>query len=157
MGREAETANPHFETVESFEAAKARLTFTPCRPRFTAGLALQSLRIHVRDHKMREVPVDDRSLEAFYGRFSFAQARKGAAEARRWALDVSYGRDVRTGNVAGHEARLYELGPEPPPDDVDGRAPALVTWHDGEMHFLVASHEMTVAELVPIAASVYSS
>jgi hypothetical protein len=58
---------------------------------------------------------------------------------------------VQIGKCAG---RKYELGPEPgpEPDDIDGRSPAVV-WHEGEMHYLVASHEVLVVELVRIARS----
>jgi hypothetical protein len=34
--------------------------------------------------------------------------------------------------------------------------PSVVAWHDGEMFFLIASGEMRVEELIPIAASMYS-
>ena len=37
---------------------------------------------------MRELRIEDRTLEAYYGAFSFSQARRGAAEAKRLALDV---------------------------------------------------------------------
>lgn len=46
------------------------LKFRPLEPRHTAGLRLQSIRIHVRDHKLRELSVDDRTLEAHYGSFN---------------------------------------------------------------------------------------
>ena len=149
------TENPHFQSARSFKAARAMLTFTPVEPKYTAKRKLQSIRIYVRDHKMRELAVGDRTLEAYYGSFSVSQARRGAAEARRLALEVPYGRspkDVRIGKCAG---RMYELGPEPEPDDIDGRMPAVVVWHDGEMHFLIASHEMAAGELAKIALSFY--
>jgi hypothetical protein len=125
--------NPHFASAPSWNAAGEMLTFQPRQPAFTAGRELQSLRIYVRDHKMRDLRIGERSLE------------------------VSYGRNLREGAIAGHPARIYELGPEPEPDDLDGRPPAVVTWHDGEMFFLIASGEMPVDELIPIAASMYSS
>jgi hypothetical protein len=34
--------------------------------------------------------------------------------------------------------------------------PSVVTWHDGEMFFLIASGEMKVEELIPIAVSIYA-
>ena len=104
------------------------LTFQPREPRYTAGLRLRSVRIHVRDHKLRELSINDRTLEAHYGGFVLSQARKGADEARRLALDVWYGNAGEWGRIAGHVARIYELGPEPAPDDIDGRSPAVVTW-----------------------------
>jgi len=50
---------------------------------------------------------------------------------------------------------VYELGPEPPPDDIDGRNPSIVTWHNGEMFYLIASDKMSSGELVRIASSLY--
>ena len=133
------------------------LTFKPLEPKFTAGLKCEGLRIFIRDHKMRDVAVGDRSLEAHYGRFVFSQSRKGVNEARRLALEVSYGRGPQEALIAGHPGRAYERGPEPEPDDPDGRMPSVVTWHDSEMFFLIASEEMSVEELIPIAVSVYAT
>ena len=84
-----------------------------------------------------------------------SQARRGEEEAPRLALAVSYGRAGRDGEIAGRAARFYELGPEPPPDDIDGRSPAVVVWHDGELFYLVASGSMPSDELVRIANSIY--
>jgi hypothetical protein len=148
-------SNPHFETVPSWKAARAMLTFQPVEPEYTAGLRLQSIRIHVRDHKLRELTVEDRTLEAQYGRFVLSQARKGANEARRLALDVSYGLAPRQARIGGCHARVYERGPEPPPGDIDGRSPAVVTWHDADMFYLIASGDMSTDDLVRIATSVY--
>lgn len=131
------------------------LTFRPLVPKHTAGLRLQSIRIHVRDRKLRELSVGDRTLEAYYGGFSVSQVRKGAAEARRLALDVPYGSSGRDAQIAGCAARVYELGPEPAPDDIDGRSPSVVTWHEAEMFYLIASDEMASDALVRIAASLY--
>ena len=75
----------------------------------------------------------DRTLEAQYGAFVLSQTHRGAVEAKRLALKVSYGADPRAALIAGHEARVYELGPEPPPDDVEGRSPAVVAWSDGHL------------------------
>jgi hypothetical protein len=149
------TGNPHFETAASWKAARQMLVFDPLTPGYTAGLKLQSIRIHVRDHKLRELPVSDRTLEAHYGGFVLSEAWKGAAEARRLALDVRYGPNARSMQVAGHAARVYELGPEPPPDDIDGRSPSVVAWHDAEMFYLVASDAMPSDELLRVAASLY--
>ena len=113
------------------------------------------IRIHVRDHKLRELSINDRTLEAHYGGFVLSQARKGTDEARRLALDVRYGSAGQGGQIAGHAARIYELGPEPVPDDIDGRSPAVVTWHDADLFFLVASDTMASRELVRIAISLY--
>jgi len=84
-----------------------------------------------------------------------------AAERRiRRQLDLdargNVARDPQEGAIAGHAARIYELAPEPEPDDIDGRMPSVVTWHDGEMVFLIASGELPVADLIPIAASMYA-
>jgi hypothetical protein len=151
------TGSPYFESPRNWKAARALLTFRPVEPKHTAGFRLQSIRIFVRDHKLRELPVEDRTLEAHYGGFSLCQSRRGAAEARRLALDVSYGRVVRDSQIAGHPARIYELGPEPEPEDIDGRSPSVVVWHDAEMFYLVASHEMSSDKLVKIAQSLYPS
>jgi hypothetical protein len=150
------TINPHFETALSWKAARAMLTFQPIEPGYTAGFRLQSIRIHVRDHKRRTVPRVDRTLEAHYGGFVLSEARKGGiAEARRLALVVRYGSAGQDALIAGRAARVYELGPEPPADDIDGRAPAVVVWHDGELLCLVASDTMRSDRLVRIAASLY--
>ncbi len=149
------TGNPHFETAATWKAARAMLAFQPLVPKHTAGFPLQSIRIHVRDHKLRELSVGDRTLEAHYGGFSLSQARRGENEARRLALDVSYGRTGRDAQIAGCAGRVYELGPEPEPDDIDGRSPAVVVWHDAAMFYLVASGEMSSDALVRIAVSLY--
>lgn len=148
-------SNPRFLTVGSLKEAEAELTFQPLEPGDSAGRSRQSLRIHVRDHKLRDLPISDRTLEAHYGAFVISQARKGVAEAQRLAVSVSYGRAPRDAEVSGHPARVYELGPVPDPDDIDGREPAVVTWHDAGMHCLVASAEMSADELIRIAESLY--
>ncbi len=148
-------AEAHFQTVESLVAARSWLTFVPLEPKDTAGLRRRSIRIHVRDHKRRELPPARRTLEMHYGRFVVSQSRPGAEEARRLALDVSYGRAPGEVRIAGHAGRVYQLGPEPPTDDIDGRSPAVVTWHDAGMLHLVASTELSADELIRIAASLY--
>jgi hypothetical protein len=149
------TSNAHFETARSWEEARGMVAFQPLEPAHTAGLRLQSIQIHVRDHKRRELPIEDRTLEAHYGGFVLSQSRKGAEEARRLALNVSYGRAVRDARIAGRDARVYELGSEPAPGDIDGRSPAVVTWHDADMFYLIASGEMSADDLVRIALSLY--
>jgi hypothetical protein len=149
------TINTHFETADSWKAARAMLTFTPVAPKYTAGFELKSIRIYVRDHRQRELAISDRTLEAHYGGFVVSQSHRGVTEARRLALDVSYGREPKVARIAGHDGRIYELGAEPEPDDIDGRSPAVVTWHDGEMFYLVASGEMPAARLEQVAMSLY--
>jgi hypothetical protein len=149
------TSNPYFETARSWHAARSMLTFRPIKPAYTAGCRLQAIRIHVRDHKQRVLSVGDRTLEAHYGKFVLSQARKPVDEAQRLALKVSYGRDPRDAAIAGRTARIYELGPEPEFDDIDGRAPAVVTWSDGELFFLLASDTARSDVLVKIALSLY--
>ena len=131
------------------------LAFQPLEPKYTAGHRLQSIRIHVRDHRLRVLAVADRTLEAYYGAFVFSQARKGRKEARHLALAVSYGPEGRDAQLAGFESRIYELGTEPPSDDIDGRTPSVVTWSDGAMFYLIASDRMPSADLVRIADSMY--
>lgn len=150
------TALPHFETAARWEDAEARLTFRPVVPAYTGAFTLQSLHIHVRDHKRRELPAAARTLEAHYGGFVVSQCKKGREEARRQALEVSYGRAPREAGIAGHAARMYDLGPDPPPGDIDGRSPAVVVWHDGAMLYLLASGELGADELLRIAVSMYS-
>jgi hypothetical protein len=149
------TRNPHFESPPTWEAARALLSFAPLELNETSGHRLQSLAIYVRDHRLREIAPTDRSLEAHFGAFSFTQARKGIDEARRWALEVAYGRAAAQGHVAGHPARIYELGPKVPVDDIDGRSPAVVVWHDGEMFYLIASDRLQSPELLAIAETLY--
>jgi hypothetical protein len=149
------SSNPHFQTAPSWKAARALLTFRPLEPGYTAGLRLQSIRIHVRDHKLRELSIKDRTLEAHYGGFVLSEARRDVEEARRLALDVSYGAAGQPTQIAGHPGRVYELGPEPPPDDIDGRMPAVVAWHDAELFCLIASDTMSSDELVNISVSLY--
>ena len=151
------TINPHFETAGSWKAARAMLTFRPLEPSHTAGFRLQSIRIHVRDHKLRELAIGERTLEADYGGFVLSQSKKDASEARRLALDVSYGQAARDARIAGRAARAYERGPEPPPDDIDGRSPSVVTWYDADMFFLIASAEMSSGDLIDVAGSLYKS
>jgi len=133
------------------------LAFRPVKPAYTAGCRLQALRIHTRDHKLQVVSVADRTLEAHYGDFVLSQTRKGLDEARRLAFKVSYGRDPRDAQIAGRTARIYELGPEPEPDDVDGRAPAVVTWPDGELFCFLASSTVGTDVLIKVAQSLYDS
>ena len=109
----------------------------------------------MRDYKLRELPAEDRTLEAHYGGFVFSQSRPGANEAPRQAIEVSYGSDAREARIVGREARVYELGPETAPDDIDGRSPAVAVWHDGEMFYLIASDQMAVDALIEIATSMY--
>lgn len=149
------TTNPHFQTPGSWTEAAELLAFEPVVPAYTAGCELQSLAVHVRDHRSRELPEAERSLEAHYGRFMVSQARPGSRTARRGALDVSYGASPRDALVAGHEGRAYELGPEPPPEDTDGRPPSVVVWSDAEMLYLVASDQLQASELERIAGSLY--
>jgi hypothetical protein len=148
-------ANPHFATVASWEEAAEMLVFRPLQPAQTAGFRLDSLAVHVRDHKRRELGRGGRSLEAHYGGFVVSQAHRGESEARRSALSVAYGLAARSATVHGHEARVYELGPEPPPEDIDGRSPAVVVWHDAGMFYMVASDCLPSDVLLGIAASMY--
>jgi hypothetical protein len=108
---DAAAGNPHFHAVESWEAAGAMLAFRPRVPKYIAGLPLQTLDIHVRDHKRRELPLGERSLEARYGRFVLTQSLETEAEARRLALDASCGRHPHEARIGGHEGRVYPPHP----------------------------------------------
>ena len=148
--------NPHFISAESWAAAGRELSFTPRPPDRTGGRELESIRIHVRDHRRRELPVGDRTLEAHYGAFVVSQQRAAtAADARALAFDRPYGADPSEGTVAGHRAVIHDLGPEPPADDIDPRSPAVITWADGDVFHMVASGELDAAGLADIAASIY--
>ena len=146
-----ETDNPHFATVATWKAGAAILTFQPRVPTATGGRSLQSLRVYVRDHKLRPVAMQHRTLEAHYGDFALSQSRPGAETARNWRL----ARDGRPIQIGGHPGYVYELGPEPPPDDIDGRSSAVVTWADGDLHLLVTSDRLEASELLRIGASIY--
>jgi hypothetical protein len=152
---ERRIGSPHFAAAASWDAARALVTFVPGVPAAPAGLAPPALRVHVRDHKLRTIPVGERSLEAHYRRFVFTQSRRTPAEAQHLALDVSYGRAAQEASILGRRARVYELGPEPVPGDLDDREPAVVAWHDGAVFYLLASREMTADALVAVAMSVH--
>ena len=66
---------------------------------------------------------------------------------------MRYGSECTEALLGGRAARVYELGPEPDPDDTDCRSPSVVTWHDADMFYLIASDEMSADELVRIAHS----
>jgi hypothetical protein len=90
------------------------------------------------------------------GRFVIDQKRASSeAEAKRRELFTKYGQAHVTVRVAGHEAHCFALGPEPAVDDIDGRSPAVVVWHDGNMIYLVASDQLDNGILHRIAASMY--
>lgn len=148
--------NPHFASVDSWAAAEELIGFTPLEPSDTAGFTLESLRIHVMDHRKRDLPIEERTLEAHYGGFVLTQAAPGRSEARRLAYDLAYGAAPQEANVAGHEARSYAEGPVPEPDDPDGQMPAVVVWPDGDRFMLVAGGDLYVPALLRIAASLYA-
>lgn len=152
------TDNPHFATVEDWAAAEELIGFVPLQPSDTAGLALDSLSVHVMDYRMRDLPREERTLEAHYGSFVFTQSGPGASEARRLALEQSYGQAPRDVTIGGHEARAYDEGPVPEPDDPDGQMPAVIVWADGDRFFLIAgaTDDLKLADLFRIANSVYA-
>ena len=146
----------HFETVANLEAAAQLVAFQPRLPAFTAGFELESLAVHVADHRKRPLAVQERSLEAHYGGFVIDQKRASSADdAKRRALSTSYGSNAQLTSVAGREARSYALGPEPDPDDIDGRRPSVVVWCDANMFFLLASSQLEHGTLLQIATSLY--
>lgn len=141
------TDNPHFENVDGWDEAESRLGFKPLRPAVEPG----ELCIHVLDHKMREVEL---TLEAHFDSYVLTQGMREPNEANRLARQ-RYGPDPVGVVIAGHDALAYELGPEPAPDDIDPRPPAVVTWVDGGMFVLLASDSMTAIELIEEARSLY--
>jgi hypothetical protein len=152
----AGSAHAHFQSVDTVAAAGRLVPFEPTAPTRTAGFTLDAIRVFVRDHEHREVPPTRRTVELHYGGFVVSQSGPGPAEARRLALETSYGRSPIEAQLLGRSARIYERGPEPDPDDIDGRMPAVVTWHDGAVHHLVASAELDARELIDIAMSIYA-
>lgn len=149
------TAIAHFVSPANLAEAAAELTFAPRLPDVGCAGALRGLRIHVRDHKGRELPRGERTLEAYFGTFSFTQSSRSAADARHAALDVSYGRNPQPVWILGREGRGYELGPSPAPDDIDPRSPSVVAWADGPMFYFLASSDLPLTELIDVAASIY--
>jgi len=140
--------NRHFISVDGWAEPAAILGFEPLRPRKEAS----AFRIHVVDHRNREVPP---TPEVDFDGFALSQAERDPAEAARLAAQ-RYGPDSRVVSVGGHEALLYELGPEPDhPDDVDPASPAVVTWADGRRFVFLTSDRHDAADLLEIATSLY--
>jgi hypothetical protein len=148
---------PRFLAPATWEEAAALMTFSPRRPADTRGRALRGLRVHVRDHRRRDLPTHLRTFEAHYDGVAVCQSRPGALGARRRALEVRYGQRGTEIRLAGHEGRAYPLGPEVPADDIDGRSAAVVAWHDGPMFHFVASTQLPLEELTIVAASLYAA
>jgi hypothetical protein len=146
---------PRFLAPANWDDARALLAFTPRRAADTRGRGLRGLRVHVRDHRRRDLPLHLRTVEAHYDGLAVTQSRPGPSTARRRALEVRYGPSARAVRIAGHEGRAYPLGPEVPPDDVDGRSAAVVTWADGPMFYFVASTALDDGQLLLVAASLY--
>ncbi len=155
MSRPEAPLNPHFAEVATWDEARELVSFAPRVPAFSANRDLIKLAVYVLDHKKRELPIERRSLEAYYDGFVFSQAFRGKAEASRQALEVSYGENARLASIRGREGRVYDLGPMPPADDIDPRPPAVVVWHDDGLFFLVASDTLELGELLPVASSIY--
>ena len=148
----------HFKQMGDWKEAAEYLSFNPRRPSFTAGYSLETLQIHVMDHRRRHIPVNRRSLEAHFGGFVVDQKRLGSDyDARRKALSTTYGQGIKTVHVAGNVGRSYALGPEVDPQDVDGRVPAVVVWHDADLFYLVASDRLDREQLCQIALSMYEN
>lgn len=147
------STNPHFRSVKSLSAASRELAFVPVVPTSLPEPSL--IRLFVRDHKQRELPITERSLEIFYDSCVVTQQRAASHEdARSLALERSYGSEPIEADVSGRKAMTYELGPEVPEDDVDGRSAAVVAWAVGDVFHLVASTSTPVAALLTIARSI---
>ncbi len=69
---------------------------------------------------------------------------------------MRYGPDATPIRIHGHDGRAFPLGPEVPPDDIDGRSAAVVTWHDGPMFHFVMSTQLPLDALTLVAASLYA-
>ena len=83
------------------------------------------------------------TLEVSYGGFVLSRSRRGATRLAAWRSRSRMAKPLGSCDIAGHSARVYELGPEPPPDDIGGRMPSVVTWHDAEMFYLLAGEMAT--------------
>jgi hypothetical protein len=151
--RDAPDPHPRFLSPPTWDDVRPLVDFDPWMPADTRGEVLRGLRVHVRDHRRRDLPRRLRSVEAHYETFAVAQSQPGALAATRSALEVSYGLAPVPVRVHGHRGRAYALGPEVPPDDIDGRSPAVVTWHDGPRFFFVLSSRRDVDDLLQIAHS----
>jgi uncharacterized protein len=147
---------PRFLAPAAWEEARALVEFSARLPADTRGRALRGLRVHVRDHRGRELPTHLRTLEVHYEGLAVTQSRPGALAARRRALEVRYGPSPYPMVVSGHEGRAYPLGPEVPLDDIDGRSAAVVTWADGPMFYFVMSTQLPVDEIALVAVSLYT-
>ncbi len=99
--------------------------------------------------------VANRTLELHYGSFMVSESRHDPGEARRRALDVAYGASPIQAQIAGHEGRIYDHGPEGDVNGPDGRMPAVVVWSDGDMLIVVASHDLPLTQLIEIGHSLY--
>jgi 3-oxoadipate enol-lactonase len=145
-----------FVTPLTWKDAARLVEFKPIVPRKTRGRQLKRFRVHIRDHKARDLPKRERTLEAYYDGFAFTQRLRSPDDARRDAMGPRYGPKTRDVVIGGHQGSMRELGPEVAPDDIDGRDSAIITWSDGPMfYFFFGSREMTLAELLPIARSLY--
>ncbi|MGF1460634.1 MAG: hypothetical protein ACFBSG_16610 [Leptolyngbyaceae cyanobacterium] len=150
-------SNPHFQAVADWQQAADWLAFTPRCPNFTAASLLRSLAIYVVDHHSHPIPKRDRIIEAHYDGFCIAQQRcRSVDEASYHALSVAYGTAGEAVSVAGYVGCRYALGPVTAPDDIDGRIPAVVVWHEQERFYLVASTRLRSEALLQIAVSMYA-
>lgn len=94
------------------------------------------------------------TLEVYCDGYVLSQAKRDQAEVDRLTAQI-YGPDPIGVRFAGHEGVIYQLGPEPEPEDIDPRQPAVLTWADGALFFLIASDTIPAADLKDIAASLY--
>ena len=140
--------NQHFLSFDSWREAEDHLGYAPLGRKLDAES--RSFRLHVRDHRLREVAP---TLEVQFDGFVLSQALRGHQEVRRLATEETYGAMGKETSVGGHRSIRFELGPEP--DDPDPRAPAVVTWADGDMFFLMVSDAVEVERLVELADSLY--
>ncbi|MBT8404140.1 MAG: ankyrin repeat domain-containing protein [Gemmatimonadetes bacterium] len=145
---------PHWAQPTDWEAAGRWFGATPARPRDTLGRTVQAFRVRLRDHRDRLLPAAGRDLEVHFDDFDFTQVSVGHEEARRRALEWSYGPEAMELRIGPHAGRGYERQPDPPEADPDPPLPTVVTWWVGERHFLLASATLAVAQLIEVAHSV---
>lgn len=144
---------PVFVACASWPESARLLTFVPRAPRDCDGDRVAALRVFVRDHRGRELPAARRTVEAHYATFVFSQSSDVTGPASRLLRGPITG-DATAVTIQGRPGFLYPQGPEPSPDDPDGRRPALVVWEDNGVHLLLASDELTPTRLVLIAESI---
>jgi hypothetical protein len=139
----------HFEFPTTWSEARDLVVFGPIQLATVTQSELVSLAVHIRDHKRRDLPITDRTLEAYYDDFTFSQRMCATSkEAKRMAVEISYGPAPRKAIVGGGEARVYEGELD---SDDDEALPPVVVWHADEMFYLLAGRTLDAQALLQLA------